>query len=113
MDILVHILLLYIAVFVMISLVIVGNHIAFPNRQNERDPYRDSLKPFKPIVKTNIEKYNKLLYIGKEIARRAANSSDYEDVEKELNGIPEKYGLSLPYSPQSKENIGEKRGRPK
>jgi len=39
--------------------------------------------------------------------------SDYEEVEKELNGIKEKYDLSLPYSPQSKENIGKKRGRPK
>jgi len=39
--------------------------------------------------------------------------SDYKEVEKELNGILEKYGLTLPYSPQSKENIGEKRGRPK
>ena len=87
--------------------------IETPNRQNERDPYRDSPKQFKPIVKTNIEKYNKLLYIGKEIARRAANSSDYEDVEKDLKGILEKYGPSLPYSPQSKENIGKKRGRPK
>jgi len=38
---------------------------------------------------------------------------EYDDVEKDLNGILEKYGLSLPYSPQSKENIGIKRGRPK
>jgi len=47
------------------------------------------------------------------MSRRAAYLSDYEEVEKELNGIQEKYGLSLPYSPQSKENIGIKRGRPK
>jgi len=45
------------------------------------------------------------------MSRRAAYLSDYEEVEKELNGILEKYGLSLPYCPQSKENIGKKRGR--
>jgi len=36
--------------------------------------------------------------------------SDYEEIEKELNGILEKYGLSLPYSPQSKAKNGEKLG---
>jgi len=77
---------------------------AFPNRQNERDFFIETRQNhLRQLLKQISKNITNCSIFPKEISRRAAYLSDYEEVEKEPNGILEKYGLSLPYSPQSKE----------